>query len=137
MRDDSVILVLGGRQLPLCFPNKVLADLQGLLKAPNLGMVLARMDALLPARLNGDGDPARHLLSIDLDDLQKIIWAAIGPEGGHEHFPTPDDVGLAIKVYMLPEIIVVLNAAMTQQVMAPPEAPDNPDPPTEAAAATT
>ena len=135
MTDDAVPLEIGGHRLTLRYPLGVLSQLQRRLGCKTFAEVMAKIEALQPpAPAGGEPDMTRWLLGINLDDLQEIAWAGIGPGGGHALFPTPDDFGLAIRGDRLASVLVAIAHAVAVQFVPPRAAPDNPDPPREAGA---
>ncbi|MEY5098724.1 MAG: hypothetical protein RJA36_1443 [Pseudomonadota bacterium] len=133
LKSEPVPVSIGGHDLLLRYPAKVLADLQRLLEVRTLLDVLARIEALQP-NVGEEGVDAQ-LLAFSMDDLILVLWAGIGPAGGHEVYRSPNAMGLEIDVHMVPDLLMRLQLAVARQMVPPQEAADNPDPPPQAVAA--
>lgn len=130
---DAVAVTIGDRDLYLRFSLAATARLQSALNVGSLREVTQLIDSLNPKRGpddQGEGKPNDWLLDVNLPLLHTVLWVGLGEclAVAGDRVTTKDDIGAAISLRHIPDVLAKLVLAITFQFAAPPPQPDNPDP---------
>jgi hypothetical protein len=131
MIDRSVPVSIAGNQLRFAFPASTLRIIAKRLGLSDLDEVLRRCYGLQPDP-PGDGsevDVQAWLMKINMEDFCEIAWAATLRHGGGEIFPSPHELGDAIYLGDIPDVLTRLVGALALSTSRWEASPDNPDPP--------